>query len=408
MSDKYPDNPAAGDIVWTSRPDGTVVKQAWDGEKWDLTVVTPTETAVYTANVIASNPHGVINTQQAINENYNDRLVVLEPLESQVKTIVAAQANLTQNLEQAQGTKSRGIWQHHSGPLSDEGKPDENRFWMADEDGNKTQDFCEVKTVRISNTGLGDGGVGDNVYLGKAEIDDQLLIQNQKSLDGCSYVITAVEDKENYAIYGVEPDNTFCRGGVAPGEHCVVKLKKPVGTFELADDTYLKLVGGTANKMQGTLYMGGHKICGVTAPERSDDAATRGFVEEQIAAIPAPEGGGFITEYDGNRYYKRGTADTALEEGDVMFLSGDEVTETFAAVTHVALPEVGIDWDKFTYTGSIEVRNGGTVCGYLQVISAQHNEGKNWLVKVKMIDIESNAIEPESGHPCYFRGMFFG
>ena len=47
---------------------------------------------------------------------------------------------------------------------------------------------------------------------------------------------------------------------------------------------YLPLTGGTQHKMKGDLYLGKHKICGVADPERSDDAATRRFVEEQINA----------------------------------------------------------------------------------------------------------------------------
>ena len=52
-----------------------------------LAVVTPQESAVYTSNVIASNPQGIINTQEAINFHYNERIVALEP---QIKALAAA------------------------------------------------------------------------------------------------------------------------------------------------------------------------------------------------------------------------------------------------------------------------------------------------------------------------------
>ena len=156
-----------------------------------------------------------INTQQAeTNEAFNTRVAAL----------AAAQTNLTQNLEQAQGTKSRGTWQHHGGPLPEDGAPAVNQFWMSDKDGNKTQDFCDVGIVRINNTGMSAGEKIDNVNLGTAVPGDQLLIQDLQDLDGCSYVIVSVEDKGDYAVYGVEPDNTFCRGSVAPAEICTVKL----------------------------------------------------------------------------------------------------------------------------------------------------------------------------------------
>ena len=137
--------------------------------------------------------------------------------------------------------------------------------------------------------------------------------------------------------------------------------------------------------------------------------ATEEYVNEQIAAIEIPDGGGdfgFTEEYNGNRYYKSGLDTTTLSDGEVMFLAGGVTTDVFAAVTHVGLPEAGIDWTKFTRIGTIEVRNGPTVCGHLQVISAKNNPGRNWLVKVKMLDIETNDLSPDSGHPCYFWGMF--
>ena len=97
-----------------------------------------------------------------------------------------------------------------------------------------------------------------------------------------------------------------------------------------------------------------------------------------------------------------------MSDGEVMFLQNGSTTTMLAGVTHVALPEGGIDWTKFTNMGTIEIRNGATLCGHLQVISAKNHPGRNWLVKVKALDIVSNELSPESGHPCYFWGMFTG
>ena len=99
-------------------------------------------------------------------------------------------------------------------------------FWMSDAEDSKTQEFCAVKKVRINNTGMGAGEKVNNVHLGTAVPGDQLLIQDLQDLDGCSYVITAVEEVDDYAIYDAEPDNTYCRGSVTPSEICTVKLKK--------------------------------------------------------------------------------------------------------------------------------------------------------------------------------------
>ena len=156
---------------------------------------------------------------------------------------------------------------------------------------------------------------------------------------------------------------------------------------------------------------GGRIFCAYDMSLDSDSrtVTTKGWVEEQIAAIPAPEGGGgvaFTEKYNGNRYFKAGLDTTGLSDGEVMFCSSGASTTHFAAVSHVALPENEFDWDKFTRIGSIEVRNGSTLCGHLQVISAKNNPGRNWLIKVKVLDIIENDLEPDSGHPCYFWGMF--
>ena len=136
-------------------------------------------------------------------------------------------------------------------------------------------------------------------------------------------------------------------------------------------------------------------------------AATKGYVDNAVGSSGGG-GGAFTEQYNGNRFFKPGLDTTGLSDGEVMFCSNGASTTMFTAITHVCLPEAGIDWTKFTRIGTIEVRNGGTVCGHLQVISATNNPGRNWKVKVKVLDTESNDLDPESGHPCYFWGMFTG
>ena len=201
------------------------------------------------------------------------------------------------------------------------------------------------------------------------------------------------------------------KGDIAMGGHKVSGVGDPTADAQAANkryvDTRLMRTGGTTQKMEGILYLGGHKIAGVANPERDDDAATRSYVDNKVAESGGGGGGvGFTEKYNGNRFYKAGLSTDSLSEGEVMFLQGGATTTMLAAVTQVALPEAGIDWTKFTNIGTIEVRNGGTLCGHLQVVSAKNNSGRNWLVKVKALEIVSNEIEPDSGHPCYFWGMF--
>ena len=160
--------------------------------------------------------------------------------------------------------------------------------------------------------------------------------------------------------------------------------------------------------MTGNIAMNGHTVSGLGDPNADAQAATKRYVDSKVAEAGGGGGGFFTEKYNGNRFYKQGLDTTGLSEGEVMFLSNGATTTMLAAVTHVALPEAGIDWTKFTHFGTIEVKNGGTLCGHLQVISATNNPGRNWLVKVQSLDIVSNEIEPESGHPCYFWGMFTG
>ena len=90
MSDKYPENPQNGDIVWTEDSDGRIVRQTYDGEKWHLAVVATPETAVLTRNVLATHPSGGVSTQEAINGDLSERIVALESL---ISELVAAKSD---------------------------------------------------------------------------------------------------------------------------------------------------------------------------------------------------------------------------------------------------------------------------------------------------------------------------
>ena len=48
-------------------------------------------------------------------------------------------------------------------------------------------------------------------------------------------------------------------------------------------DAKLSLAGGTGNKMQGNLYMGGNFIAGVGEPTAGDHAATKSYSDGKVA-----------------------------------------------------------------------------------------------------------------------------
>ena len=190
-------------------------------------------------------------TQQDVNYYLNDKSSPVDDeyaTKQQVQALAMAVVNSVQAMESAQGVKTKGKWAHHGGPLPESGIPAESQFWMADAEGNKTQEYCDAAVIRIHAIGLSDLYRENNV-LGAAEVGDLLIIQDLSDLDGCQYEITSVEfhdpvdgNYENaYAVYGVKPDETFCRGNLSPAELVSVRIKT---AFSSEGGDYLPLTGG--------------------------------------------------------------------------------------------------------------------------------------------------------------------
>ena len=425
----FPENPTDGQKIVEEATDGSDRVAIWTydslNQQWtyELYEVYSGEKAIYTDQVIVRQPdpenYPELQTQMDVNQLVGSELgltgeyaIYTDQVKERGTDLTQAQINVTsaastsavaQNIDQIQGTKSKGTWQFMGGPVPDDGAPAENQFWMTDKEGMRTQDFCEAVFVRVHALGNQSSSTKDRVVLGVGEVGDKLTIQDLMDRDGGVYTITSVELHEPdgddyskaYAVYGVEVDPTYCVGSVSPSEIVTIRLASGEG------GVYLPLSGGTANKMQGVLYMGGNKIAGVGNPSLDTDVANKKYVDE----IKPPA---FIKKYNTSRYFKVGDESTVLTPNDVMFLANGETTTQFAAITHVVLPEIGIDWSEFTHTGTIEVRKGETVYGHLSVISSKHNVYKNWSIKVKVLDILSNDLEIGATHQCYFWGMFFG
>jgi hypothetical protein len=171
-------------------------------------------------------------------------------------------------------------------------------------------------------------------------------------------------------------------------------------------DGKLDLSGGTKSKMTGSLYMGGHKIAGVKAPELDTDAANKIYVDTAVAG--AASGGGPTSKYDGNRFNVSGTATKQLSNGDVMFLQGEATVTHLGMINAIGLPENEFDWDGCAKSGVVKVMNGAKLGGYFQVFDIVKNEGRNVLLKVIPLSFgEDYEVDYESGTPCYFQGVFF-
>ena len=386
---------------------------------------------------------------------YTDQVLDRQTLATQttVNLATAATASATQqNVDEIQGTKSKGTWQFHGGPIPDDGVPAVNQFWLADKEDQRTQEFCNAAFVRIHALGNQNKVTRDRVELGRAVVGDKLIIQNLADTDGCSYTITSVEEHgpvdgdytQAYALYGVEPDPLYCIGSVAPAEIVSIKLKSApteggggdflplsggsitgqlsvAGSFNcqggalfpFAKDKGLlvyDVMGGQVFSAYGDLYGKGAMYYG--AVEQSKHVATKEYVDNSIGKIEIPTGGGGLptTKYDGNRLFVVGNGVSDLNNGEVVFTnSSGNIVDTVALVTRIVLPIDEFNWDACSKSGFVYVKNGANSRGYFQVYDVITNEGRNKMLKVKLFDfVEDTNLDPGYGHPCYFNGVFFG
>ena len=476
----FPDNPTDGQQIVEPATDGTDRVAIWTynslNQQWtyELYEVYSGDTAIYTDQVIVRQPDPInyptLTTQMDVNQLVGSELgltgeyvVYTDQIKERGSGLTQAQINIasasaqnvvTQNVDAVQGTKSKGTWQFHGGPIPDDGVPAENQFWLADAEGVRTQDFCNASFVRIHSLGNNNNSTKDRVVLGTGEVGDKLIIQDLFDGDGCKYTITSVElhdpDGEDYtkayALYGVEADETYCYGSVAPAEIVSIRLAAgPTDSGESLGD-FLPLTGGTISgqlsvagnlsvqgdvlfpfardkafrvydvqggqvfSVYGDIFGAGAMYYG--AIEQGKHVATKEYVDNSIGKIEIPTGGGGLptTKYDGNRLFVVGNGVSDLNNGEVVFTnSSGNIVDTVALVTRIVLPIDEFNWDACSKSGFVYVKNGANSRGYFQVYDVITNEGRNKMLKVKLFDfVEDTNLDPGYGHPCYFNGVFFG
>ena len=242
-----------------------------------------------------------------------------------------------QLLDVAFDVRCRGVWLYQGGAVAPGDPPvGLQRFLMTDAEGNKTQQYEEAASLTIHAIGAGQL---DKISIGETEIGDLITIQNFMDLSGGSYIVTAIEEfhsdnpdelTDTYAIYTVTADPKRCSGSIATEEKAAIRIipQQAVPAFEDSEylkthesndcgrnfrikvnnstlvscagdelglyhvkaptdashaatkdyvDTRLKRTGGTGQKMEGDLYLGGHKIAGVAEPTSATDAANKGY-----------------------------------------------------------------------------------------------------------------------------------
>ena len=164
-------------------------------------------------------------------------------------------------------------------------------FWYRE-----TDDHLLISNYADGFTGEGEQWTdltagGDYLPLTGGTIDGMVTINKGPLLVNSAQVVELPDGGSLFTVLGSDNgDAILAINGAGSGKYFGKQnVPENIATVGHVSDSYLPLAGGTQHKMTGILYLGGNKIAGVADPERSDDAATRGFVEGQIAAIPKPE-----------------------------------------------------------------------------------------------------------------------
>ena len=201
------------------------------------------------------------------------------------------------------------------------------------------------------------------------------------------------------------------------GDTGVVKIS---GTTEMnqPSGTALRIKKDGLDKVK--IEHGGRIFCGYDLSLDEDDrtVVTRGYVKEQIAAIPAPEGGGgggqFIDEFNHGYAAIQGNETAPINNNQIAFLDDTgEATKQFSSIGKVLLPHAFINPEWVTKTGAIKIESEdglGAPWGYLSVVDMVLNEGKNVTLVVKPAKYGGNNSDISYGKrlTVTFNGVFFG
>ena len=434
----FPANPSEGELY--AADNGKNYVYSSERNVWESTDVIPKwSDQVYIRN-------RANETQQTV----NDRFAVTT---ADVAGI-AAQAN--QLVDVAFEVRTRGVWQFQGGAVMPDDLPiAEGRFVLKDEAGEKTQDYDKVHCVMMHAIGSGEF---DRITIGVTEIGDMLTIQNSNDLQGGSYTVTGIEEignqnlddlSDSYACYQVTPIEGRIQGSVSTDEMASIRIfprAAQTATPDFDPNDYVEKSGST---MTGALQVtrpgvtaagqyvfsvksdalgdkpvsfrvtadggvkAGHDTSHPFMATANNDVVTKKYLDQQIAAIPEPEipdpvASGPTTKYDGNRYCVGSDRGTALNSGEVRFMSNDGSNVTnIASIQRVGLPASEFDWTKCTKSGVLKVKDGATVVGWLQVYDVD-TVGSDKELRVKILQAgDTNVVQIDSGTPCYFHGVFF-
>jgi hypothetical protein len=179
-----------------------------------------------------------------------------------------------------------------------------------------------------------------------------------------------------FRVYDVQGGQVFSISGDLAGAGAMyygaVEQGKHVANKEYVD-TRLKRTGGTTQKMEGILYLGGNKIAGVGDPDAETDAANRKYVDEKIDAIEisGPE----LSTKD--KLYLQGFYPFRVSEGSSTGVPGEVL---FKDQNYLA--DVNPESWKYIYFSVVDAYGQGQVGKFMNHMQMKKfHQGQMWFVK---------------------------
>ena len=105
---------------------------------------------------------------------------------------------------------------------------------------------------------------------------------------------------------------------------------------------------------------------------------------------------------------KSGVSSNALDDGEVMFMTNQRVSTTSPNyVQAIGFSLNDFNWAACIKSGVIKVKNGANDAGFYQVYDLELT-ARQAIVSVEPIfTYGTQTLQPDTGTPCYFQGVFF-
>jgi hypothetical protein len=291
----------------------------------------------------------------------------------------------------------------------------------------------EAKQATIESSALKTSGSNAVDTSWRIKSDGKTIVSGAESGKIKIYHLAEPTDGDHAATKSYADGKLSKEGGSLSGilnmqDHYIAGLKTPSSGSDAANKSYVdgKFIARSsytnvyddwsvrqenADGNHRTLFSatGGRLgVYNLSEPTDTHHAATKNYVDEQVAGIDTPNSSGPTDKYNGNRFNVSGVESKQLNENDVMFLQGAATVTNLGTIDGIALPENEFDWDGCAKSGVVKVMNGAELAGYFSVYDIVKNEGRNVILKVELLKLgDDYNVSYETGIPCYFHGVFF-